>query len=85
VIKASTEAGGSWLQETVPAGSYNLSGVSCVLTQCIAVGATSKDGDEIIVSTNGGTTWSGQAAPVATNAGLSAVRCASKLDCEAVG
>lgn len=84
-IKASTEAGGAWRQETVPAGSYSLSGLSCVLTQCTAVGATSKDGDEIIVSTNGGTTWSSQAAPAATNDGLSAVRCASKLVCEAVG
>ena len=78
-------SGGSWSRQPVPAGSYQLSAVACVSTQCTAVGQTAKRGDEIIASNNDGTTWTRRPAPAGANNGLNAVSCPTKLVCEAVG
>ena len=76
---------GTWHRRTVPKGSYELSGVTCVSSDCVGVGITADYSDEVIVSANRGVTWSSETVPPGENNGLAAVSCATKLECVTVG
>lgn len=92
-----TDGGAHWTAASVPhpgaaTNGETLQGVSCVGAQCVAVGQYASvawiEQNEVLVSTNGGYTWTLQAAPQPAGAYadqmLNAVTC-SAVGCVAVG
>jgi photosystem II stability/assembly factor-like uncharacterized protein len=77
LVEVSTDGGQTFTDEPVPAGTPELNAVSCVdVLHCTAVG-----GSTVLVTTDGGTTWTSQYAPQ----NLSAVTCLSDSVCIAGG
>ena len=92
-----TDGGAHWTAASVPhpgaaTNGETLQGVSCVGAQCVAVGQYASQNwteqNEVLVSTNGGYTWTLQSAPQPAGAYadqmLTAVTC-SAAGCVAVG
>jgi len=93
VVLATSNGGSTWTSEPIPDTLSSVSGVSCPSTSdCVAVGTgqTLEYGTfygEVIVSQNGGTTWTEQTSvsALADVSGLNGVSCASPTHCMAFG
>lgn len=84
ILIAGSPAGGTWTPETDGVNA-NLNAVTCLAADCWAVGAIPSVATTaaIVVSTNGGASWSAQTSNAPQT--LSAVACADPLDCFAGG
>jgi photosystem II stability/assembly factor-like uncharacterized protein len=90
VIVTTKDGGATWTRETTPSGLGELYSVSCAAAvDCVAVGwsLSGPSGGatpDIVATTDGGATWTREAAPSRTGA-LYGVSCSSALHCVAVG
>ena len=90
VIEATTDGGTTWSPESVPGAANVLNVISCpTASDCVAVGAGYVPGGVlthpgvVVVTTDGGTTWTTPNLPGATTA-LYGVSCPTASDCFAV-
>jgi photosystem II stability/assembly factor-like uncharacterized protein len=90
-VVVSTDDGHTWAAADVPAGQGLLQGTACrTVADCLAVGTTSTTTSdvvpargEVLVSTDGGTTWA--VSPAAPPADAYGVACPTLLVCAMVG
>jgi hypothetical protein len=85
VIITTTDAGGTWTSQSVPAGVGELNSVTCQSSSdCDAVGDGNGSAGSIVATTDGGAVWSSKLVP--SGAGdLDGVSCTSSAACYAVG
>jgi photosystem II stability/assembly factor-like uncharacterized protein len=84
-IVGTTNAGGTWTTQTVPAGTGGINFISCPsTTDCYAVGYVSSVEGEILATTNAGSSWTAQMLPAGV-ADLYGIACPSIAVCYAVG
>ncbi len=76
-----TTNGVSWTSRTVPSGVSELDAISCASARdCVATGTTKSGSGVVVVTSNGGTTWTSH-----SSASLGVVSCPSTSDCWATG
>ncbi len=84
-VIATTDGGGTWVRQSVPATVGYLSGIACSDTrQCTAVGQAGTGTDGVIIATtDGGSTWTQLPAPSGTS-DITAVTCGTDRRCMAI-
>ncbi len=90
-IEVTRDAGGSWLQESLPSGYSQptdpFADLSCPDAQtCGTIVVDGSDHYVLAVSSDGGSTWGAQPLPVdAASFAISGLSCSSSTDCVVVG
>ena len=87
LLATTNTAGASWSTSAPPPGFWELSGVACpTISRCVAVGGLSSGvGVPILVSNDGGTTWSVPGVSGLSISGLKGVSCPTANFCMAAG
>ena len=84
-VIATTDGGGRWVDQAIPATVGYLSAIACSgPRQCVAAGQGQGTGGIAIATVNGGTTWNQATLPTDVT-DVTAVGCQAGLQCMAVG
>lgn len=83
---STTNAGATWMPETMPSGSYTLNAINCsVEGTCIATGPGANDQAPEAVSSDGGVSWAEVASFPSGLSAVADVSCRSTNSCVLVG
>ena len=84
-VLTSDDAGATWTERQVPAGTVGLTGVACPsASDCFAVGSGGGgQSGSIVQSDDGGTTWTTSSVP--TTESFTGISCPTSLECLATG